>query len=103
MSCFTVLMEVMRERVAQQDKWGEQNHPWLVGGHHWGNFHTADQARDMVNTLAAHPRQELDYAGILTEEFHEALEAEDDDIRTELIQVAAVAVAAIESLDRNGR
>jgi len=43
-----------------------------------------------------HPRQQLDDAGILTEEFHEALEAEGDDIRTELIQVAAVAVAAIE-------
>jgi len=55
MSCFPVLMEVMRERVAQQDKWGEQNHPWLVEGHHWENFNNADQARDMVNTLDAPP------------------------------------------------
>ena len=70
-----VLNEVASERARQDAKWGEQNHhpyKWLV---------------------------------ILGEEYGEACrgayEKSRSSYRTELLQVAAVAVAAIESLDRN--
>ena len=82
-----VLKEVLRERVFQENKWGEQNHDPFT------------------------------YLAILGEEVGEANKAAVDastwrincevkfgslgDYRKELIQVAAVAVAMIESLDRN--
>lgn len=71
----SVLNEVAVERARQDVKWGEQNHApqkWLV---------------------------------ILGEEFGESCrgscERDLAQYRKELIQVAAVAVAAVESLDRN--
>lgn len=75
-----VLDEVSAERERQNDKWGEQNHdPFL-------------------------------YLAILTEEVGEAAQAAIHarfggrfsvaDYRTELVQIAAVAVAAIECVDR---
>ncbi len=77
-----VLFEVAVERQKQDEKWGEQNHPpadWLmILGEEVGE----------ANRAALEAR----------------FEVPDSDItyyRDELIQVAAVAVAAIESLDRN--
>lgn len=77
-----VFMEVQRERERQEMKWGRQDHApafWML---------------------------------ILGEEFGEAQKAALEaswgggaswaDYRAELVQVAAVALAAIESLDRNG-
>lgn len=77
-----VLQEVHEERKSQDDKWGEQNH------------------------------SPLEWLSILTEEVGEVARginnahfggASYDNYREELIQVAAVAAAAVESLDRNGR
>ena len=72
-----ILSEVLTERERQDTKWGEQNHDpswWVV---------------------------------IETEELGEVAKAvfekELDEYRQELIQVAAVAVAAVESLDRQAR
>lgn len=75
-----VMHDVLRERQRQDDKWGEQNHSpqmWMV---------------------------------ILGEEFGEACQvaladvfknrAPSGDYRKELVQVAAVAIAAIECMDR---
>ena|ERR1035437_2602058 len=69
-----ILEEVLAERMKQDEKWGEQNHPpfkWVT---------------------------------ILGEEFGEvskaALENDPHNYREELIQVAAVAIAAIENFDR---
>jgi len=74
MSVTSVLTEVMHERDRQHDKWGEQNHSRLL------------------------------WLAILVEEVGEvakaSLEANPEQCRRELIQVAAVAVAAIESFDR---
>lgn len=74
MSVTSVLTEVMHERDRQDDKWGEQNHAPLL------------------------------WLAILGEEFGEvakaAVESKPDQYRRELIEVAAVAVAAIESFDR---
>lgn len=69
-----ILDEVLDERLRQDNKWGQQNH----------------------NTFK--------WMTILGEEFGEACRgAFEDDLanyREELIQVAAVAVAAVENLDR---
>lgn len=70
-----VLEEIKVERLKQDAKWGEQNHELLK----WN--------------------------AILGEEFGEVskaiLEGDSENYRNELIQVAAVAVAAIESFDRS--
>lgn len=76
------LTEIELERARQDNLWGEQNHSPLV------------------------------WLSILTEEFGEVGKALNEWIngdpesakryRNELIQVAAVAAAAVESLDRNG-
>lgn len=101
-----VLNEVAQERARQDEKWGEQNHPNL-----WEKTpELAEQARTYAQRVAANfkaqndnPDEPLDWAGILTEEFYEAIgEAEDDRLRKELVQVAAVAVAWIECIDRRG-
>lgn len=72
---WNVLDEVNQERLRQETKWGEQNHLpsfWIT---------------------------------ILGEEYGEAchaiLEKDSVNYREELIQIAAVAVAMIESFDRN--
>lgn len=66
--------DVKEERLRQNEKWGEQNHSRLM------------------------------WCAILTEEVGEvakaALEDSPSEYREELVQVAAVAVAAIESHDR---
>lgn len=69
-----ILQAVANERIRQDTKWGVQNHPPFA------------------------------WISILIEEVGEvanaALEGRGFDYRDELIQVAAVAVAAVESLDR---
>lgn len=70
-----ILMETLQERIQQEKKWGEQNHG------------------------------PLKWNAILGEEFGEVskaiLEGDMGNYREELLQVAAVAIAAIECLDRN--
>lgn len=93
----SVAREVLLERVAQDVKWGEQNHPDGTGG-------------ALLRGAARLARMECDRSAgegrttwhlILVEEVSEAL-AEDDPakLRAELIQVAAVAAAWVESIDR---
>lgn len=102
MSYFTttehaVLDEIRVERENQDAKWGEQNHPDGTGGH--GRLRDADQARrECKRQFAEGSGTWLD---ILDEEVAEAY-AEDDPakLRAELIQVAAVAVAWVEAIDR---
>jgi uncharacterized hydantoinase/oxoprolinase family protein len=92
-----ILLELEAERLRQDRKWGEQNHPDGTGG-------------DVSEALACMARivcEERHGAGvgtwrdILAEEFHEAV-AETDHVRLreELLQVAAVAVAWVEAIDR---
>lgn len=100
-----VLHEVARERKAQDAKWGEQNHPDL-----WEETEAqaasarayATQVADNFRKQNDDPEQTTDFAGILGEEFWEVVAATDDPaaLRAELIQVAAVAVAWIEAIDR---
>jgi len=91
-----VLKEVLVERAAQDFKWGEQNHP--------------DGTSTMWQAEADFMRRECEeaFAGgegtwkhVLLEEVAEAIAEEDQvKLRTELLQVAAVAVAWVECIDR---
>ncbi len=106
-----VLTEVMHERRRQHKKWGEQNHPSGTGpdveivvseGHRQPAW-IADKNAKVYTDVAAKDGT-LTWRHILLEEVFEAL-AEDDPaaLRTELQQVAAVAVAWMECLDREGK
>ena len=92
-----VIHEVYAERVAQETKWGEQNHPDGTGGR--GRVASANAARIACQSSAE--RGEVTFLDILAEEVAEAFAETDPELlREELIQVAAVAVAWIESIDR---
>ncbi|WP_278939218.1 hypothetical protein [Pseudomonas helleri] len=102
-----VLEEVFKEMEAQVNKWGEQNHasytyPDVTLGQRVTN---ADEAKIICDS-------KMDVGnGSWTDIFlEEALEAVDEAregnkemLRMELIQVAAVAVSWVMSIDRNGR
>lgn len=92
-----VSVEVVAERIAQHKKWGVQNHPDGTGMP--AQKSAAERAKMTCDYLAR--TGNLSWADILREEFHEAL-AESDPalLREELIQVAAVAAAWVEAIDR---
>lgn len=117
-----ILGEITAERVRQDAKWGEQNHPDVVRAH--GALHVARSvARVCEEYGVPHPsraKAECDgaarigqctWAHILVEEMAEAVEAATlaqlgrgplAALRKELVQVAAVAVSWIEAIDRRG-
>lgn len=68
-------MDVKVERARQDGKWGEQNH-WPS----WYYLILAEEVGEVAKAI---------------------LEHREDEVRAELVQVAAVAVAMIESLDRD--
>lgn len=112
---YGVLGAVNSERHRQDWRWGEQNHPDVDrvlmnrdGGctaqrmaEHY-EIPSAQRAKYLCNRATG--EGELTYAHILIEEVAEAVEAATARnaaaLRTELIQVAAVAVAWAEKLDR---
>lgn len=92
-----VLRHIGTERLLQDEKWGEQNHLDGTGG----NEAAADLAR-LVCQQAARAGQ-LSWRYVLDEEVQEAFaESDPARLRAELVQVAAVAVAWIEAIDRRG-
>ena len=95
-----VLAEVLNERSAQDDKWGEQNHRSYFSLPSARPFaRKAEQWQDINDARAS--EGELTWDGILLEEVFEALAETDDQARrVELIQVAAVAVGEVEAIDR---
>jgi FtsZ-binding cell division protein ZapB len=99
------VQEVIDERNAQEAKWGEQNHP-LLGA--WLDDRPAQraaeeheipgEARAKALCRMAASRGELTWAHILVEEVAEFVAARTAQERCEeLIQVAAVAIAAVQS------
>lgn len=117
MTTASICREVEDERVRQVAKWGEQNHPngtgkfaalTYVESRHGGVMYRtpprsfgqlADFARRRCDYL--HERGRGTWEQILTEEVFEAYaEADPILLRAELIQVAAVAVAWVEAIDR---
>lgn len=109
-----VLAEVQAERASQEAKWGEQNHPDGTGPALDATFddhepyalmlaeHNTDLARIATRRCDAYHRVGRGtWEHILTEEWAEALACDDpDELRDELLQVAAVAVAWVEAIDR---
>lgn len=99
-----VLKDVLLERFNQFTKWGEQNHPSFpaeVLNHREDWKKMEDFARRICD--AATKAGTLSWMDILNEELHEAYAADNNErLREELVQLAAVAVAWIDSLDRGG-
>ena len=109
-----VIGEVVRERTAQDKKWGEQNHRNGTGPKTTpvaGIVRVSGIAMNPASELASEAKKATDkktaaghltYADIFLEEVFEALAEEDPEkLRVELIQCAAVAVAWIEKIDRD--
>lgn len=92
-----VLGEIRAERARQHALWGEQNHPDGTGGPVMRSEADAMRARCQYLAVNGGP----DWRAILLEEVYEAL-AEDEPakLRKELVQVAAVATAWVEAIDR---
>lgn len=100
-----VLAEVLEELGRQDAKWGEQNHP-----DGWWQPHDSDtvyRARHAAQGAAR--RQRLTWRLVLEEELAEAFDElpaegsaghEPGKLRAELLQVAAVAVQWVLSMDR---
>lgn len=82
------MTEILEERERQNDKWGEQNHAPME----WMAILTEEVGEAMKEALEFHWNGE--------HYFHDR-DAVLKRYRAELVQVAAVAIAALESLDRN--
>ena len=104
-SIVNTLNEVLQERYKQEIKWGEQNHPngtypgCISNMIDDGESSAPYDARNLCERKAKDGF--ITYAHILWEEFCEAMdEVDDNKLRKELIQVAAVAVAWVECIDK---
>lgn len=112
---WAAVISVLQERERQDAKWGEQNHPMVGRAARLRLISPrrecarlgilgADEAREACDH--AHRNDEGTYAHILIEEVAEAIEASSehgdasDAAREEWVQVAAVALAIVESIDR---
>ena len=106
-----VLLDVLHERAEQDAKWGEQNHPDGTGPDAFVLRRTDinldlrtgyELARIFRHTCdEKHKKGEGTWLDILLEEAFEASGEETPAaLRRELIQVAAVAVAWVEAIDR---
>lgn len=93
-----VLSEVRAERLRQDEKWGVQSHPDGTAKT-LGTMAAAQRAKFVTDAAAANGR--VTWRDILNEEVAEAFaESDEDALRAELIQVAAVTVAWVEAIDR---
>ena len=102
-----VLAEVLAERMRQDKKWGEQNHPDI---HPTIQGETGeDTCLNMGIPTARQQKAWVDkcgpengaFADIILEELCEAVEESDPaKRRKELIQIAAVSVSWVEAMDR---
>lgn len=105
-----VLKEVQQERERQEAQWGEQNHADGSGPDHFflgkgldapATFgYLRDRATEITDSHEKIGR--ITYTDIFLEEVFEAVaETDQDKLREELIQCAAVAVAWVEKIDRD--
>lgn len=96
MSFAAAMLSIVRERERQDEMWGEQNHPDGTGRFLAKHALWARQATERATEDGS-----LTWRHILWEEVGEAF-AESDPValRKELAQVAAVALAWIEAIDR---
>ena len=105
-----ILEEVFGECKGQLDKWGLQNHkdgtgPLRPSPMIWGDLADVNYG-EFANAAIKRTERDFDrgqgsWEHILTEEVFEAYAEEDEDaLRAELVQVAAVAVSWINAIDR---
>lgn len=105
-----VTEEIRWERAEQDQKWGRQNHPDGTGptvrvleDTPWSlDLRTGSELSDIFRSKCQKNTPETDnWRDILLEEVFEAMAEDDQDrLRKELMQVAAVAVAWVECIDR---
>lgn len=96
-----IINELVKERDRQDEMWGQQDHPNRHGntGPHFSFAELLEDSRALNEQNVA--KGENNWTDILLEEVFEALsEPNQSNLRTELIQVAAVAVAWVEAIDR---
>ena len=97
-----VLTEVLMERHAQFARWGEQNYPDGTGPYELSGRWSFNPEVQKVRIAARVRRGWLGWSDILADEVAAAFVEEDQKLlRSELVQVAAVAVAWIEKIDRD--
>jgi len=94
MSQKEVIAAIISERAAQDEQWGPQHHPDGL-----------EELGPLGPPMEASARRSLYYrtnwAGILLEEVGEALQAKTpEELRNELVQVAAVVVNWLEDLEK---
>ena len=100
-----IFEEIRAERKRQDEKFGEQNHP-MVGKTLYDILPEDYPRSDLLRRQIKHCKERCKtdrfcWFDVLIEEVCEAfLETEPEKQREEMIQVAAVAVAIIEYLDR---
>jgi len=99
------LRDIIGERVKNRARWGVQDHPSVHGvPHGMPNTFIYDIPSEQTTKNRCHGkarRGTLTWADILLEEFAEAVDAPNEVARhAELVQVAAVALAWIECIDR---
>lgn len=109
---YNILKELVGERERQDAKFGEQNYPTLDPKLIQRSpqrmceeyeIPTEERAKQLVEIHAK--RGDLTWMHILVEEVSEVASSMDDidKLRKELIQVAAVSIAMIESIDKNSK
>lgn len=98
MSDRTEVLAQVNDELNRQDRlWGEQNHPDGTGDVLYESLATMQKGEN--ERLVANGS--LTWRAVLEEEFWEALaETDPSKLRTELIQVAAVATQWVEAIDR---
>lgn len=93
--------EVLEERKRQHKKWGDQSHLKDGTDHH--AYHRRASVMQHLNDSKMRDGLALTFQEILEEEVLEVFAEEDPKrLRTELIQVAAVALQWVEAIDKRG-
>ena len=100
-----ILEEIRAECQRQKNKFGEQNHRMVALDHYADQYRAMAQSVKKYNDkLTASEERKIAWDSILLEEVWEALgETEPEKQRKEMIQVAAVAVAIVECLERKNQ
>jgi len=108
----TILQEIEKERERQIEIWGVQDFPVLTPQYYNSeSFYMTDHYDLPTEHFAKHILEHrlnndtLTYMDIFVEELCEAVSTQSDSaaLRKELVQCAAVVVAMIEAIDRNGQ
>lgn len=85
------MVEVAQERLRQHSKWGEQNHTAM----HWLPILMEEVGELSQATLEAH------FKNAYQSQYPDAVAGDYSQARLELVQVAAVAISMLQSIDRN--